>query len=70
MEQNWSNQPPFQTFLTSSGVFILPKETYQRGDEILILMAETTYVDEDGNIHQGPSGGKFEILKQNQLGSV
>jgi hypothetical protein len=71
MEQNWSDhQPPFQMFLTSSGVFILPKETYQRGDEFLILMAET-YVDEDENVHQGPSRGKFVILKQNQSpGSV
>jgi hypothetical protein len=69
MEQNWSDQPPFQTFLTNRGVFVLQKETYQRGDEYLILMAET-YVDEDGNIHQGPSGGKFVILKENQSGSV
>jgi hypothetical protein len=71
MEQNWSDQPPFQMFLTSSGVFILPKETYQRDNEFLILMAETYGVDEDENVHQGPSGGKFVILKQNQSpGSV
>jgi hypothetical protein len=69
MEQNWSDQPPFQTFLTSPDVFILPTETYQRGDEYLILMAGT-YVYEDGNVYQRPSRGKFEILKQNQMGSV
>ena len=69
MEYNWKDQPPFKTFVDSTEVFILPNETYHRGEEHLILAAET-YIDEEGNVVPGPSGGGFLISHENQSGPV
>jgi hypothetical protein len=71
MEYNWNDQPSIHSFVHGKeDLFILPKETYQRSDEHLILAAET-YADKDGTIHTGPSGGQFfAITSENQTGLV
>jgi hypothetical protein len=69
MEYNWKDQPPIHSFFHGKHLFILPKETYHRSDEHLILATET-YADKDGTIHTGPSGGQFVITPENQMGLV